>query len=312
MPILDFKEIPPATGGAARDQFELFAREFLGSIGFKIVVGPDRGADAGRDLVIEELRTGVAGETRVRWLVSCKHKAHSGSSVTPEDEQDIHDRVRTHNCDGFLGFYSTVPSSGLATKLNVSELPFEVQVFDNEKMEKHLLTASGLPLAKRFFPVSVGAWQREHPGIAKIFANEPTLDCWYCKKSLLHPELHGIVVILTSLSQDKKPRETKHVYWCCKGQCDRALEQRYSGDECVDGWDDIPDIIAPVAYIRWVTVILNQLQRGDKFSDEAFKSIKDLLLNLFPLVARDMTEKERNRISDLSAIPHYLGGWGYG
>jgi len=86
MPVIDFKEIAVATSGAQRDQFELFAREFLDGQGFKIVIGPDRGPDAGRDLVVEEIRTGIAGETRLKWLVSCKHKAHSGASVTPEDE----------------------------------------------------------------------------------------------------------------------------------------------------------------------------------------------------------------------------------
>lgn len=87
MPILDFKEIPSSSSGAARDQFELFAREFLDLVGFKIVTGPDRGADAGRDLIVEEIRAGVVGETRVRWLVSCKHKAHSGGSVTPKTSE---------------------------------------------------------------------------------------------------------------------------------------------------------------------------------------------------------------------------------
>jgi hypothetical protein len=51
MPVIDFKEIAVPTSGGLRDQFELFAREFLDFLGFKIVVGPDRGPDGGRDLV---------------------------------------------------------------------------------------------------------------------------------------------------------------------------------------------------------------------------------------------------------------------
>lgn len=43
MAALDFKEIPTAQGGPERDQFELFAREFLVQEGFKVVAGPDRG-----------------------------------------------------------------------------------------------------------------------------------------------------------------------------------------------------------------------------------------------------------------------------
>src|SRR4051812_38641036 len=122
MPALDFTEIPIPTKGSQRDQFEFFARDLLELVGFKIIVGPDRGADGGRDLIIEEIRTGVGGEYRCKWLVSCKHNAHSGSSVNPVDESNIHDRVKTHGCGGFLAFYSTIPSGGLATNLNAKGL----------------------------------------------------------------------------------------------------------------------------------------------------------------------------------------------
>ena len=61
MPSLDFTELAIATAGPQRDLFELFARDFLEYAGFRILVGPDRGADAGRDLVVEETRTGPVG-----------------------------------------------------------------------------------------------------------------------------------------------------------------------------------------------------------------------------------------------------------
>jgi hypothetical protein len=47
------------------------------------------------------------------------------------------------------------------------------------------------------------------------------------------------------------------------------------------------------------------------YSDDALKNAKALLLNLFPLVARDMTEKENERIKNLRMVPSFLGGWGY-
>ena len=95
--------------GAERDQFELFASEFLDILGFRIIVGPDCGPDAGRDLIVEELRTGVVGETRLRWFVSCKHNAHTGTFVTPDDERDIHDRVAIHNWPGVYSFLLDAP-----------------------------------------------------------------------------------------------------------------------------------------------------------------------------------------------------------
>src|SRR5690242_19978493 len=85
MAALDFKEIPEAhLASGLQDTFELFARVFLAFLGYQVEGNPSRGADGRKDVVVVEKRSGVGGETRVRWLVSCKHKAHSGASVKPD------------------------------------------------------------------------------------------------------------------------------------------------------------------------------------------------------------------------------------
>ncbi|MCR9234346.1 MAG: HsdR family type I site-specific deoxyribonuclease [bacterium] len=158
MPILDFTEI--ASGNVAngqQDEFELFARDFFEHLGYQIVNGPDRGPDDGRDLVISETRTGIGGATTVRWLVSCKHQAHSGKAVGVDVEQDITDRLVTHNCQGFIGFYSTLPSAGLARKLDAFDKS-EVQIFDRAKIENTLLGDQDNMLAMRYFPNSSQGW----------------------------------------------------------------------------------------------------------------------------------------------------------
>ena len=92
--ILDFKEIPPANGSDGdQDKFELFAREYIEAIGLEIVSGPDRGQDGGRDILAIETRQGKLSESKTRWLISCKHRAHSGKSVSTSDEQNITDRL---------------------------------------------------------------------------------------------------------------------------------------------------------------------------------------------------------------------------
>lgn len=315
MPAIDFKEIPLANSGAQRDQFELFAQEFLHFLHFRIIVGPDRGPDAGRDLVVEEVRTGIVGETRQRWLVSCKHKAHSGNSVTLEDEPDIHDRVRTHRCQGFLAFYSTIPSSGLATKLNAHGLPCEIQIFGPEHIERYLLrTPEGVELAKRFFPNSIARWKSENPAPARIFAQPPELSCHYCGKNLLEPELHGIMVEWRTIGDGSKDdrEHIEHFYWCCKGGCDRALKVQHRRKEIVDLWEDLSDLVIPIVYVRFVMAMLNQMQDGVTYSNNAFAKSKQLLLSLYPLVARDMTDDQKTRVTELSQIPDYLGGLEYG
>jgi hypothetical protein len=263
---------------------------------------------------VEELRTGIIGETRRKWLVSCKHKAHSGASVNPTDEPDIHDRVKTHECDGFLAVYSSVPSSGLAAKLNATKLPFEVQVYDHERIEKHLLqTPLGVRLAKRFFPKSIGRWEGNQSSPARIFTQPPELLCKYCGKSLLWPKPHGIYVEWTKLDDDGGANvgRIEHLYWCCKGACDQGLKLRHRRKGIVDGWEDIPDMIIPTVFIRWVIVMLNEMDGGVAYSQEAFANAKKLLMNLFPLVARHLTDDEKEEVKGLMQIPQSLGGLGY-
>lgn len=159
MAALDFKEISQAHGGPLRDQFELFAREMLLSEGFRVIDHPDRGADGGRDLIVEEDRSGPGGSNVVRWLVSCKHKAHSGKSVAPTDEINVRDRLGTHKCDGFIAFYSTLPSSGLAETLCGLRPKFEYLQFDCEVIERKLLDSPrGRVLAARYMLKSFNRW----------------------------------------------------------------------------------------------------------------------------------------------------------
>lgn len=73
-------------------------------LNLNIISTPDRGADGGSDLICVESGNGSFGSTQIRWLVSCKHKAHSGASVTPKDEQNITDRLEQHKANGFISF----------------------------------------------------------------------------------------------------------------------------------------------------------------------------------------------------------------
>lgn len=173
MPRVEFKEIPRSNDPTGnQDSFEMFASEFLELTGYRIVSGPDRGADQGRDLIAEETRTGVGGVTKVRWLVSCKHFAHSGASVGVNDELNISDRLKAHGCHGFMGFYSTLPSAGLTQRLEAMQKEsqgFEFIVFNREQIEKALLYGGPFSqIFKRYFPVSFNDYQESdfHIGLA--------------------------------------------------------------------------------------------------------------------------------------------------
>ena len=174
MPILDFKEIAQANkADGQQDTFEMFARDFFELLGYKIIQGPDPGQDGGRDIIIEELRSGPGGSNAVRWLVSCKHRAHSGKSVGVGEEQNISDRVAAAGCQGFIGFYSTLPSSGLATMIEGLKID-EVQIFDREKIESVLLKPDDdefRKLALRYFAFSASKWEKVRAQAAQVEAD---------------------------------------------------------------------------------------------------------------------------------------------
>lgn len=315
MSAIDFKEIAQAnTGSGEQDAFELFSRDFLKYFGYIIASDPCRGADGGVDLVVKECRKGVGGETEIRWLVSCKHYAHSGRSVSTQDELNIRDRVESNKCQGFIGFYSTLASTGLMSNLEGSRDKLEFQIFDYKKIEDNLLHSSaGIKIAERYFPDSIKKWSKENPKPAKIFVDEPSLKCKYCEKELLNPEGNGIIVLWERHREDyeKEKQRYEEIYWCCKGHCDSTLSGQRRHKPWIDGWEDIPDVMMPTIFIKWVMAILNEHHAGVEYSEEAFEQLKRFILNVFPHISRHLTEKETERIKSLGMIPSCFGGLGY-
>lgn len=308
MPVLDFQEIPRAdVASGEQDAFELFARDFLSFVGYKLVSGPDRGPDGGRDMIALETRSGVGGETVIRWLVSCKHKAHSRRSVTIEDERDIQDRATANNCGGFIGFYSTLPSSALTRKLEglKASSGIEFQLFDRERIESELLTRTdGFNLARRYFKTSFSAWSLENPQPVDMFADQKSLLCEYCQKDLLRPK-SGMVVVWTAFDRDENEnmiwKEITDVYWCCKGECDKALAGCRINQQ--EQWQDVSDLCIPAFYLRRVARFMDEIHKGVKFRNEALEKMRELLITLFPFVCRNQTASENERIALLFSLP---------
>lgn len=316
MSVIDLREIPKAhVASGKQDAFEFFAADFLEALGYTVVDRPARGADLGKDLIAVEKRTGVGGETTIRWLVSCKHTVHSGEAVGVDDEQNILERVAGHKCQGFISFYSTLPSSALQNRLKQLEDKFEVQVFDQARIEKLLLSSPNfLLLAKRFVPSSLHKWISQNPRRAKVFTENETLSCEYCGRDLFAPP-SGIFVVWRKVDTDpEKGRQLVDFHYCCKGHCDRVLSAQIAARhdyKIIGGWDDIPDLCIPVIFLQKVMAILNGLVNGNEWSPSAFDKLKSMLLVAYQHVAREASPDEQERIRKLMAIPAWLGGLGY-
>jgi hypothetical protein len=296
--ILDFTEIPPANGSnGLQDTFELFARDLLECIGYEIVDGPNRGADGKKDMIVKETRKGIGGHTSILWLVSCKHYAKGGKSVTDLDESDIVDRVRKHNCDGFIGFYSTVPSTALSTKLSGLKKEFESVIFDREKIE-HKVTQSkaGRELAGRYFPKSFELYLNENPSPVKIFKKDVVIKCENCGKDIFK-DLQGIWVGLAKI--ENKGRRSKKIpthqaYFSCKGECDMRLRAYYYNKGYDDrGWLEVSHFLNPHGFLYELLDFLHRLSLYDLHPD-ALQKIMLLFKASYPHVMRKPTEKEKH------------------
>lgn len=315
MPSLDFREIPRANSSdGSQDTFELLAKECLQLIGLSVIVGPDRGQDGGRDLIVSEQRSGILGNTEVKWLVSCKHKAHSRASVLDGDEQDITDRVRSHSSTGFIGFYSSVPSSGLSAKLErlKQNEGLKYKIFDHSDIEALLLgTPEGREVARRYFPHSFARWEQTNNEPSNLFYKYEPLNCKCCGTDLLI-DRKGIIVFIEDYSikrgrtiADVKPvSKYIDVYWSCKGKCDNTLKREYRKYDFIDGWEDISDIIIPAQYMRWLMAIMNRMHaKDDEYSDQAFAELKKFILRISQLVLRRQSQQDIQRVLDLMSLP---------
>jgi len=313
MSLLNFREISSANNSDGnQDSFELFAREFFERLGFKIAVNPDRGQDGGRDIIIIEKRDGILNNSEVKWLVSCKHKAHSGKSVIVSDEEDISDRVRAHGCDGFIGFYSTVTSSGLNTKLGKLN-EFEVQIFDHERIERVLLNNEALKqLIRRFFPISYNKINIKSP--SNLFTEYMPLKCTSCGKDLLYKDISdkygGVVVFVeekNNLEESNVNKKIVDIYYACKGTCDKNLAHYYFSLGYTNGWNDISDLIIPYKFLQFCVGVINGMRNGKQsYTDEAFEKLKHFIIAISQIVMKNQSEEDVKRIIDLQSIPKGL------
>lgn len=256
-------------------------------------------------MVIEEERRGIFNSSRIRWMVSCKHKSHSGKSVNDSDEQDISDRVKVHNCKGFTGFYSTVISSPLGRKLKELEKSFEVKVFDGESIETMLLKNNkGTELIKRYFPRSYEIINDKAP--SNLLEDYKSLFCEGCGKDLLeNPDNYGgIVVFVTSLKEDKSKDKIVDIYFSCKGNCDDYLEEKAFKNGCVTAWNDISDLIIPFAYLKFIMSILNRLKnQEDIYEEDAYEKLKEFIIAISQIVLRTQSDADIQRLVRLQMLP---------
>ena len=151
--MLDFKELD-----VSGNDLELLVRELLYNMGLE-VYWSGKGPDCGRDLLCIEKYNSHFKEFSRRWLVQCKHNAHSGNAVGNQElgEQGaVINSCDAFNATGYLLVCTTFPSSTVVqTMERINDQKRISAVFwDAKTLERHLLVPENWNLVNRFFPRS--------------------------------------------------------------------------------------------------------------------------------------------------------------
>jgi hypothetical protein len=290
------------------EAWELFARDFLSEMGFQIEVSPDRGADRGKDILVVEHLGGILGKYQFRWLVSCKNFSQSGRSVSEKDELNLQERMVSFEADGFIGFYSTIASTGLNSRLNDLKRTNKIQdcrVFDARLIEQSLIRNGDSNLIMRYFPDS---YLKLRPLHAIWDGEYIPVQCSVCSKDILEALDH---LPQASLIKVFKESDDNHIldYHCiCGPQCKASFRATYLDRGLDTEEESICDLTIPVLYIKSILQQLDEMH-DDKLtlSDKAVLSYQRFLIGLAQKVLRQMSEEDTQRVEELISLDaqHY-------
>ncbi|MEL0653549.1 restriction endonuclease [Pseudoalteromonas issachenkonii] len=315
---VDFREMPQGNvSNGDQDAFELFARDLLEAIGFKIIKGPARGSDDRKDLIISELREGRLGNTEVKYLVSCKHFAHTkqeNKSVGNNQEPDIVGRLKNNGCTGFIGFYSTIASEALQRELkeaqrnNPADL-LELQILDKAKIVDFLHNnEKTMALYKRYFPSSFKSnWRYDMK--SNLYAYKPEISCLVCGGDILE-SMEGKIVQLAENEpkyRDGKPdwnnpipKIKKIVFACdlCAHELLDFIDKKYLTWPFDIMQEDISRYTNPRIFIDRIMQESMFIQcHPNRHTDESFRTWNIFSRAMFYFVSRPMNKLSKNSLA---------------
>ncbi|MCZ0952174.1 MAG: hypothetical protein OXQ89_22850 [Rhodospirillaceae bacterium] len=285
------------------DDWELFCRDYLVAHNLVVEVPPGRGADDGRDLLVREQLRGTLTTRSFTWLVSCKHYAASAKSVGVGDENNITDRMAHHEADGFIGFYSTIASSPLVTRLKELRDQGKIaafEIYDAARIEAgfHDIGLSGVLL--QHLPASHTSLRPIHPLLGKYVP----LNCDVCGEDLLRLSTRNDKLSLISFAH--LDDIVHDVHFVCKGQCDDRIAARIHNRGLVQGWDDIDDYCNPLIFFRRLTGHMAGLRSNpDKYTDHAHARMVELFLAVSQRVLRQTNEEDRKEYFDVREVEEH-------
>lgn len=295
--MIDYTEIKDG------DSWEAFCRDYLMAMGLVVGTPPGRGPDGGRDLIVTEQLKGHLASRPFVWLVSCKHYAGSGTAIGTDIEANILDRMQHHNADGFLGFYSTLASAALITRLDELRDQRKIaafEIFDGARIENAFFGTGMSDVLLQHLPKSHTELRPIHP----LLGTYQPLQCEVCQKDLLQRSLRrqfGSVVIFAHRGD-----VVADVHFACKGECDKRISSRLTVAGLANTWDDLEDYCNPLIFIRRITgYVADTRANPSGYSDAAHEKILSLYIAASQLTLRQTSQEDRERFFDALKVEDF-------
>lgn len=276
--MIDFKEISDGDG------WEAFCRDYLVGLGLVVEIPPAKGPDGGLDLLVREQLRGSLASRPFTWLVSCKHYATSGRAVGTADEINITDRLEQHAANGFIGFYSTMASAALVTRLKELRDQRKIEsyeIYDGTRIENGFHDAGLSGVLLQHLPQSHTLLRPIHP----LLGRYQPLPCDVCGKDLLKASVteanSANIIFATNMGTDASVVESIH--FVCKGACDKRMDGIVNRRGLGSAWDDISDYCNPLIFIRRITGYTNQMRNAP---NSYTKAAHDRLIDFYILMSQ--------------------------
>lgn len=194
--IVDFKEIEHKSGFI----FERFIEDLLKALGWRIIIGAGLGPDGGRDIVAsinESSGTGMVKERK--YLIQCKHNAHSNKTVMPGDISDFSLMPKRHDTEGWLLVTSTRVSENVVQNIDAANKVGRAcfDYWDGKEIEKRVLFEDCREVLKRYFPNSYA--RNTHLIIPALIEVQGLVAEWqnhfrdYASNFVVTPEIEKII-----------------------------------------------------------------------------------------------------------------------
>lgn len=229
------------------NQWEWFVQDILYYLGFKILESPSEGVDNGIDIKVEL--------NNIIYLVSCKHHK---KSIGINSEIDIRDRLATNNCQGFIAFYSSSPTSGLKEKFKgLIENNIQVIEFYKDNIFEIIPNMPSFILQKYFKnPQNLKHHINTEATYKKLICMEED-----CNKDLLSKE--NIHLSLASLYYDEKDK--MNLVYGCKICINKYLDDTWE-------WVELTQIRHIEQLISWRYLIDEKTNNNKPIDNEFYKN----------------------------------------